>query len=432
MVRQSQRKKARLPERFRSEEGQEASSSSQPAAPAPTTPISAASASSNAPRPTPSYSSSSSPSSGPETPCPLVQRAGKLWREKVRATLPERANLPTIMEQVSQASPVSIVETQANHRPNRRPQEEYVPVRKPEDEYDIDSPHFGMEHTPEWDDLGIDIDDQSQGRWFPPGLMAPPAYNTLSPAARIMLFHEVTKKMPFKNLVAYLNVTGDQLDNFVELYNSEFVRYIKEEELERSVESRMSEIRRSENRLITVDDFDLILYEEVDSKLPPTVLDSPIPLLEIGKAIAFLQTCYGSQIPGNHLNNDRRSNNVVLSLSELNEIIEEMGKYHRLGEGYDYDFNHDLRLAEYIDEINLVNSAQKSVLPAQEAEEQAQKPIGRPKKRGKQFANKPLRNKADLLKMVLSSKVQQTDSVEDEAGKEAEGSGLNKGKGRGN
>ena len=86
----------------------------------------------------------------------------------MRATLPERANLPTIMEQVSQASPVSIVETQANHRPNRRPQEEYVPVRKPEDEYDIDSPHFGMEHTPEWDDLGIDIDDQSQGRWFPP------------------------------------------------------------------------------------------------------------------------------------------------------------------------------------------------------------------------------------------------------------------------
>lgn len=245
-----------------------------------------------------------------------------------------------------------------------------------------------------------------------------------------MLFHEVTKKMPFKDLVAYLNVTGDQLDDFGELYNSETLRYIKEKELDSFAMARIRNIHRCENRLVTTEDFDLILWEEVDSKLPPTVLDSPIPLLEIGKAIAFLQTCYGSQIPGNHLNNGQRPNNVVLSLSKLNKIIKEMGKYSQLGAGHYYDFDHDLGFKKYIEDINLVNSIQESAPPAHEAEEPAQQPIGRPKKRGKQFANKPLRNKADLLEMALSSKMQQMDSGEDEAAKEAEGGAVDKGKGK--
>ncbi|ATZ52088.1 hypothetical protein BCIN_07g05990 [Botrytis cinerea B05.10] len=409
----------KMPERFNSPSVQiETSTHSQTVATVPSTP----------PPSTPNHASSSSPSSAASTPTPLIRSGGIQWRKNLRATLPAATEVQHLSAQHRQESEASVVEAQANSIPEPRREVGEISVHKPEDEYDVDSPYFGLEHTPEWDDLGIDIDDQSQGRWYPPGLMAPPAYNSLSPAARIMLFHEVTKKMPFKNLVAYLNVTDDQLDNFVELHNSEIMRYIKEEELERSVEARMSEIRRRENRLVTSEEFDLMLYEEVDSKLPPTVLDSPISLLEIGKAIAFLQTCYGSQIPGNHLNNGLRLNNVVLSLSEFNEIIEEMGKYHWLGESHYYDFNHDLGLAEYIDEINRVNSVQESVSSAQEAEKPAKQPIGRPKKRGKQFGNKPLRNKAELLKMVLSSKVQQMDSGEDEAAKNAEGGAVDKGK----
>ncbi|TEY65453.1 hypothetical protein BOTCAL_0140g00180 [Botryotinia calthae] len=401
----------RMPERLNSPSVQiETSTHSQTVATIPITP----------PPITPTYASSTSPSSAASTPTPLIRSGGIKWRKNLRATLPVETEAQHLSAQHRQESEASVVEAQANS----------IPEPRPEVEYNVDSPSFGIKHTPEWDDLGIHIDDQSQGRWYPPGLMASTSYESLSHAAKIMLFHEVTKKMSFKNLVAYLNVTGDQLDDFIELYNSEIMRYIKEEELERFVEVRMSEIRRREDRLVTAEDFDLMLYQEVDSKLPPTVLDSPIPLLEIGKAIAFLQTCYGSQIPENHLNNGLRPNNVVLSLSEFNEIIEEMGKYYWLGESHYYDFDHDLGLVEYIDEINRVNSVKESVPSAQEVEEPAQQPIGRPKKRGKQFGNKPLRNKADLLKMVLSSKVQQMDGVEDKAAKKAEGRAVDKGKGK--
>lgn len=253
--------------------------------------------------------------------------------------------------------------------------------------------------------------------------MAPPSYDSLSSAAKFMLFQEVTKKMSFKDLVAYLNITGAQLDDFRELYNVETSRTKLEEDFKVVIVARLDDIHRNERRLVTAEDFDLIWREEVESKLPPTVLESPIPLLDIGKAIAFLQSCHGSQMSGNMLNN------VVLSMSEVNEIIEEMRKYIRLGEGITYDFSHNLGFREYLENENkLVSSAQGINPTAREAEEPAQNPNGRPKKRGKQFPNKPLRNKADLLKMVLPSKLQQMESVEDEAGKEAGDKGKGKGK----
>ncbi|TGO12089.1 hypothetical protein BPAE_0868g00010 [Botrytis paeoniae] len=306
-----------------------------------------------------------------------------------------------------------------------------MPAPKPEDEYDVDSPYFGLNHTPEWDDLGIDIDDQTQERWFLPGLMAPPSYDSLSSAAKFMLFQEVTKKISFKDLVAYLNITGAQLDDFRELYNSEISRDENEKYLHKFAVVRLDGIHKYENRLVTAEDFDFIWREEVDAKLPPTVLESPIPLLEIGKAIAFLQSCHGSQMSENMLNNGQRSNNIVLSLSEVNEIIEAMRKYIRLGAGFNYDLSHDLGFKEYLENENkLVSSVQGSDPPAREAEEPVQQPIGRPKKRGKQFPNKPFRNKADLLKMVLPSKLQQMESVEDEAGKDVGGKAVDKGKGK--
>ncbi|KAF7957009.1 hypothetical protein EAE96_004330 [Botrytis aclada] len=415
MVRQSQRKKARLPERFRSGEDQEASSSSQSAAPAPTTPASVASASSTAPRPTPSYSTSSSPSSAPDTSSPLVRRAGKLWREKERAKLPSRAEVEGSPESNVEEPPASL----ASAQPVEPAQ---MPVRTPADDYDINSPYFGLNHTPEWDGLGIDIDDESQERWFPPGLMAPPTYDSLSSAAKLMLVHELTKRMSFKNVVSFLGLTDLQLIDFTKVYNSETQRDELERELTLVAMRRLDSIRRNEDRLITAEDFELALLEEVDWKLPDTALESPVLLSDIGKAIAFLQSCYGSQIAGSQSNND------TLSLSEINEIIAKMGRYARLGMDFHWDFEHELGLREYIEsEIFHAGGVEEVVLSGDEAEQSAQPPIGRPKKRGKHFANKPLRNKSDLLKMVLPSKL----SVGDEAEKKAEGSVLNKGKGKG-
>ncbi|TGO09565.1 hypothetical protein BTUL_0161g00180 [Botrytis tulipae] len=386
--------------------------------------------SSTPPPTTPNYASSSSPSSAASTPTPLVRTGGRDWRKTVRATLPSRAEVEHLSAELSQKSRASLATVQASFAPVPMPQDE-MPPPKPEDEYDFDSPYFGLNHTPEWDDLGIDIDDRSQGRWFPPGLMVPPSYDSLSSAAKFMLFQEVTKKMSFKDLVAYLNITGSQLDNFRELYNLETSRTRLEEDFKGFIVARLDDIHRNERRLVTAEDFDLIWREEVKSKLPPTVLESPIPLLEIGKAIAFLQSCHGSQVSGNMLNNGQRSNNVVLSLSEVNEITEAMRKYIQLGEGVTYDFSHNLGFREYlVNENKLVSSAQGIDPPVREAEEPVQHPIGRPKKRGKQFPNKPLRNKADLLKMVLPSKLQQMESVEDEAGKEAGGKAVDKGNGK--
>ncbi|KAF7880012.1 uncharacterized protein EAF02_007649 [Botrytis sinoallii] len=421
MVRQSQRKKAALPERFRNGEDQEASSSSKSAAPAPTTPASVASASSTAPRLTPLYSSSSSPSVAPNTPTPVYRRA-----EQQRALLPSRAEL--------EGSPEPDVEEPAASIASAQPVEPaQMPARTPADDYDINSPYFGLNHTPEWDDLGIDIDDQSQERWFPPGLMAPPSYDSLSSAAKLMLFHELTKKMSFKNLVSYLGLTDLQLIDFTEVYEVEAQRNALERTLTLVAMKRLDSIRRNEGRLITIEDFDLALLEEVDSKLPDTALESPISLSDIGKAIAFLQSCHGSQIAGSQLNNGRGRDNNTLSLSEVNGVITEMGRYTRLGNDFCWDLEHELGLREYIESETIL--AGGGGLSGDEAEQPARPPIGRPKKRGKHFANKPLRNKSDLLKMVLPSKLQQMESVGDEAGdeagKKAEGSGLNKGKGRG-
>ncbi|KAF5874163.1 uncharacterized protein Bfra_004170 [Botrytis fragariae] len=393
MVRQSQRKKAPLPERFRNGDYQEASSSSQSAVPAPTTPASIASVSSTASRPTPSYSSSSSPSVTPDSPIPVVRRAGKLWREQQRALLPSRAEVDGSPEPDIEEPPASI----ASAQPVEPAQ---MPARTPADDYDINSPYFGLNHTPD--------------------------------AAKLMLFHELTKMMSFKNLVSFLGLTDLQLIDFAEVYEAEAQRDELERKLTHVAMKRLDSIRRNENRCITIKDFDLALLEEVDLKLPDTVLESPISLSDIGKAIGFLQSCHGSQIAENQLNNGRGRNNNTLSLFEVNEIVAEMGQYARLGINFHWDFEHELGLREYIEsETILAGGVEGVVLPGDEAEQPAL-PIGRPKKRGKHFPNKPLRNKSDLLKMVLPSKLQQMESVGDEAGKKAEGSGLNKGKGRGN
>ncbi|KAF7926906.1 uncharacterized protein EAE98_006290 [Botrytis deweyae] len=366
-----------------------------------------ANTSSTPPPTTPTYASSSSPSSAASTPTPAIRTSGNEWRKTVRATLPTRAEVEDMPEEDNSASSNPMVSVQ-----RALPVEQLapMPVRTPADEYDINSPYYGLNHTPEWDDLGIDVDDPTQERWFP----------------ALMLFHELTKAMSFKGLVSYLDLTDLQLINFAEVYESETQRDKLERKLTLTAMQRLDVIRRTEDRLITVEDFELALLEEVDTKLPETVLASPIPLLDIGNAIAFLQTCYGSQM------SRKPSHNGILSLSKVNEVINEMRKYTKLGVTFDFDFTHELGFREYIEsETDLAGGGEGMGLSGHEAEQSAQQPIGRPKKRGKQFPNKPLRNKSDLLKMVLPSKLQQMESVEDEAGKEAEGKAVDKGKGKG-
>lgn len=149
----------KMPERLNSPSVQiETSTHSQTVANAPSPP----------PPTTPTYASSTSPSSAASTPTPLIRSGGIQWRKNLRATLPVATKVQYLSAQHRQEPEASVVEAQANSIPEPRREVEKTPVRKPKDEYDVDLPYFGMEHTPEWDDLGIDIDDQSQGRWYPP------------------------------------------------------------------------------------------------------------------------------------------------------------------------------------------------------------------------------------------------------------------------
>ena len=149
----------KMPERFNSPSVQiETSTHSQTVATVPSTP----------PPSTPTHASSSSPSSAASTPTPLIRSGGIQWRKNLRATLPVATEVQHLSARHRQESEASVVEAQANSVPEPRREIGELPARKPEDEYDVDSPYFGLEHTPEWDDLGIDIDDQSQGRWYPP------------------------------------------------------------------------------------------------------------------------------------------------------------------------------------------------------------------------------------------------------------------------
>lgn len=99
------------------------------------------------PPPTPSVASTmSSPSSGPATPTRSTRRGGAHWRAGIRATLKQ------VGQDAIQPAPAQPVQ---------------LPAPTLDDEYDINSPHFGLNHTPKWDGEGIDIDDNSKGRWFP-------------------------------------------------------------------------------------------------------------------------------------------------------------------------------------------------------------------------------------------------------------------------
>ncbi|KAJ8071840.1 hypothetical protein OCU04_002153 [Sclerotinia nivalis] len=375
---------------------------------------------------TPTISTASSPSSRDSTPCPAVRAAGSEWRKTIRATL------PTSSEIGSAPRP----STQASARPSIPPVR--MPSPTPEDEYDENPPYFGLNHTPEWDDMGIDIDDDEQPRWFPSGLMAPPSYESLSSAAKLMLMHELTKKMEFKNVVAFLKLTDKQLVNFTEVYEEETQRDFIERELTMVAMKRLDTIRRFENRAVTVEDWDMVMQEELDSKLPATVLESPIPLVEIGEAIVYLQSHHVQEkVSEFQASITGDAEFVMPPLFVIEAVIEEMKKYTQLGTTFDWDFTHELGLKEWIENETYAAGGVEGIELSddergEEVEEPARRPIGRPKKRGRQFANKPVRNKSDLLKLKLPSKLQQMESVDDEDEDEVEvlSKAGDKGKGR--
>lgn len=250
------------------------------------------------------------------------------------------------------------------------------------------------------------------------GLVGPPCYEYLTSAAKLMLIHELTKHMSFKAVVGYLQLSDVELIDFAEVYEVEAQRIAKEAELGLVAMRRLDTIRRAEDRLMTTADWDKVMEEEIDSKLPKTDLDSPIPLLEIGKAIAFLQTfpLRENITPEQAASIDKWSN--LISVDDIppwsvhEKVILEMQKYAQLGVTFHWDFEHTIGLKEYIEsETRLIGGVDEIFLSDDEdddeAEESIQHPIGHPKKSkkniGRQFGNKPVIKKSDLMKMKPGS-----------------------------
>ncbi|KAF7863147.1 hypothetical protein EAF04_007230 [Stromatinia cepivora] len=417
----------RLPERYRHGIDGPDSSTSTPAAPTiPSPTVPAPSSFTNRlivgplhhSTPSPSTTTSSSPNVTPTTPTPSTRRGGKTWRKKVRATLKQ------VDEAVQNRSPVQAANQprmQVARPPPRQPDPQ--PVYTAEDEYDITSPGFGMNYTPEWDDMGIEIDDESQPRWFPGGVISPPTYEDLTDACKLMMVHELTKRMTFKSMVSWMQLSDTQLIDFVQIYEIQSQRNVEEERLTLIAMSRLSAIRKE--REVTTQDWDSVLEEEVDSKLGTSLIDSPIPLQEIDRTIRFIRSFHvQEQLPGG-LQIDNIEGPTFIPPEDfppflaIQEVTEAMSRYTKLGVECEWETDHEIGLRQYIEHgTELAGGVDGIVLSdgegGEEAEEPARRTVGRPKKRGRQFANKPVRNKADLLKLKLPSKLQQMKSIEDE------------------
>ncbi|ESZ95475.1 hypothetical protein SBOR_4129 [Sclerotinia borealis F-4128] len=405
----------RPPARYRDDSDQAASSSSKPpASVAPPIMVS----SPTPPPPTPSYSTSSSPSITPSTPTPSTRRGGTIWRDEVRRTL-----LQVDEEGTSPVQPVS---------PPSQPGPNALPVYTSDDEYDITSSGFGLKHTPEWDGAGIDMNDYKP-RWFPSALVGSPSYENLTDACKLMMVHELTKRMTFKTMVSWMQLTDTQLIDFVRIYEFQSQRNVEEERLTNIAMERLDKIRKM--RDVTTKDWDIALEEEVDSKLSPSLIDSPIPLVEIGRTIRYLQSFHiQEELEG--LRVDTPEGPQVFATDDIppflviEEVNEAMKRYAKLSVELEWELDHDIGLRDYIEhETDLAGGVEGIVLSDDEAEKPAQRPIGRPKKTNRRFANKPLKIKSDLIKLRLPSKLQQMESVEDN--NEAEGDDVSKGKGKG-
>ncbi|KAB8301428.1 hypothetical protein EYC80_003295 [Monilinia laxa] len=318
---------------------------------------------------TPVLSPTSSVFSDTSSPCPATRTTGSRRRANPRGKSPTRSE---------------ICPSSASQTPSTQ-----TPVQTIEDEYNIDSLFFGLKHTPEWNEIGINTDDRSQPRWFPPGMLGPPTLESLTSGSKLMLIQELTKQMTFKTLVDFLQLTDRQLIHITQVYENEAQRDELEREYTLAATKQLEVIRRS--RAVTVEDWNYALEEELHSKLPHTATNSPIPLLEIGKTIAYLKTFNVQEdLEGTQVD-ILEGTNVVLpddfpSFQVIEQVIEEMMKYTRLGVGMEWDFGHEIGLRAYIySETELAGDGDEGVMMDDEggdkAVEPVRRPVGRPRKR---------------------------------------------------
>ncbi|APA05315.1 hypothetical protein sscle_01g000850 [Sclerotinia sclerotiorum 1980 UF-70] len=365
--------------------------------------------------PSPSTTTSSLPNDTPTTPTSSTRRGGAAWRKEVRATLKQVDQIVQNRRPVQAASPPHMQAARPLRRTDRHP------VYTTEDEYDITSPGFGLKHTPEWEDMDIDIDDESQPRWFPGDGVSASTYEDLTDACKLMMVHELTKQMSFKSMVSWLQLSDTQLIDFVRIYEIQYQGNIEEERLTLIAMSHLSAIRKV--REVSTRDWDRILEEEVDSKLGTSLIDCPIPLEHIDQTIRFIRSFHvQEQLPGGLEINNIESPTVIPPedfppFQVIQEVTEAMSRYTKLGVECEWDLDHDIGLRQYIEhETELAAGVNGIVISDDEEVEKAEEParriISRPKKKGRQFANKPVGKRADLLKLKLPSKLQQMESVD--------------------
>ncbi|EDN93849.1 predicted protein [Sclerotinia sclerotiorum 1980 UF-70] len=320
--------------------------------------------------PSPSTTTSSLPNDTPTTPTSSTRRGGAAWRKEVRATLKQVDQIVQNRRPVQAASPPHMQAARPLRRTDRHP------VYTTEDEYDITSPGFGLKHTPEWEDMDIDIDDESQPRWFPGDGVSASTYEDLTDACKLMMVHELTKQMSFKSMVSWLQLSDTQLIDFVRIYEIQYQGNIEEERLTLIAMSHLSAIRK-------------VREEQLPGGLEINNIESP------------------TVIPPEDFP----------PFQVIQEVTEAMSRYTKLGVECEWDLDHDIGLRQYIEhETELAAGVNGIVISDDEEVEKAEEParriISRPKKKGRQFANKPVGKRADLLKLKLPSKLQQMESVD--------------------
>ncbi|KAI9645682.1 hypothetical protein NHQ30_006424 [Ciborinia camelliae] len=271
-------------------------------------------------------------------------------------------------------------------------------------------------------------------------------------ACKLMMVHELTKRMSFKSMVSWIQLNDGQLIDFIRVYEIQSQRNIEEEKLTLTAMNRLSEIRK--RREVTTRDWDRALKEEIDSKLGPSMVDSPIPSVDIGQTIKFLQSFPVQEELAGLGPEDLQSFPVQEELTGLEPedlqlepiilndspsflviqgVIESMKRYTKLSVEMEWDFDHDIGIVEYIyRETVLAGDVDDPTTLSgheggEESEEPVRRPVGRPKKRGRQFSNKPLRNKSDLFRLRQPSSLQQVESIEDEGEGGADGMTVDEG-----
>lgn len=217
-----------------------------------------------------------------------------------------------------------------------------------------------------------------------------------------MLVQECTKRMTFKSMVTWLQLTDTQLIDFIQIYESQTQRASEEERLKVNAMNHLDIIRRV--RALTAEDWARVMELEVDSNLTPSLVGSPIPEQDIGRTIGYLLSFHVyEELVGFKYSVMGPTQTVSAQDTPrfrlVQDVIESMKRYTKLGVEWEWDMDHDTGLREYITrETDLAEGVDEVILSDDEEIEvvvPVKRSVGRPKKQGSLAGNKPVRNKID-------------------------------------